>query len=122
MKNYETHVYDYVDNKTGVHVVKAVTTYEGNSVCAYAKCDPIDEFNLEFGTQLALKRLDIKIAQKRAAHAKEYAKNCRLALEQAHYYIRKLKKIITQSEVSYSNRMVEANQLEKEIAEMLKGV
>jgi cell fate (sporulation/competence/biofilm development) regulator YmcA (YheA/YmcA/DUF963 family) len=118
MKNHETYVYNYIDSKTGAHIVKAVTTYEGNSVYAYAKCDPEDEFSLEFGTQLALKRLDIKVAQKRAAHAKEYAKNCRAELEYVECYIRRLRKSIKHAEIAYSDRMVEVNQFEKEISEM----
>jgi hypothetical protein len=119
MRNYETMVYNYVEQGTGIKVVKAVTTYEGKAVYAYAKCDPADAFDLDFGTQLALRRLDIKIAQKRAAHAKEYARNCRLALEQAEHYVRRLRKIIRHAEVAYSDRMVEVNQLEKEISKML---
>ena len=116
MRNYETNVYDYVEN--GIHIVKAVTTYEGKSVYAYAKCDPNDNFDLEFGTKLALKRLDLKIAFKRAVHNKEYAKYCRLDLERLEQYKKRLNKTIKSAEISYSNRMVEVNQLESEIEKM----
>ena len=120
MRNYETNVYDYIEKD--IHVVKAVTTYEGKAVYAYAKCDPNDNFDLEFGTKLALKRLDYKIALKRAAHAKEYAKLCRADLEHVEHYKKRLKKTIESAEISYSNRMVEVNQLENEIAEMLINI
>ena len=119
MKNYETNVYDYIEN--GRHVVKATTIYEGKSVYAYAKCDPEDNFDLEFGTQLALKRLDLKIAQKRAIHAKEYSKLCQMGLDFLEREKRRTKKALTRAEVAYGNRMVEANNLEIEINEMLKN-
>ena len=122
MRNYETRVYSYVEKDTGIKVVKAVTTYECKAVYAQAKCDPNDNFDLEFGAKLALKRLDLKIAQKRAAHNKEFAKLCRLDLEHVEHYKKRLKKMITSAEVAYSNRMVETKQLEVEINEMLSEV
>ena len=120
MRNYETNVYTYVEN--GINVIKAVTTYEGKAVYAYAKCDPADSFDIEFGTKLALKRLDQKIALKRAAHNKEFAKLCRLDLEQIEHYKKRLKKALASAEVSYGNRMVEAKQLNDEIQAMLINI
>ena len=120
MRNYETKVYDYIEN--GIHVVKAVTTYEGKSVYAYAKCGPEDNFDINFGTQLALKRLRIKIAEKRAVHNKEFAKLCRADLERVEHYKKRLKKMLTSAEIAYSNRMVDINKIEKEISAMLENV
>ena len=122
MKTYETYVYSYTENNTGIQVVKAVTIYEGKAIYAYAKCDPEDSFDFEFGKKLALKRLDYKIALKRAAHNKEFAKLCRIDLEHVESYKKRLKKTITSAEVAYGNRMVEAKQLEIEINEMLGEV
>ena len=122
MKNYKTHVYDYVEKSTGTKVVKAVTIYEGKAVYAQAKCDPGDDFDLEFGKKLALLRLQQKIALKRAAHNKEFAKFCRADLDQAELYKKRLKKMLTSAEVAYGNRMVEVNQLETEINKMLNNI
>ena len=119
MRNHKTHTYDYIEKTTGIHVVKAVTIYEGKAVYALAKCDPADNFNLDFGKKLAEKRLALKIAQKRAAHNKEFAKFCRLDLEHIEQYKKRLKKMLTSAEVAYGNRMVEVDQLENEIAGML---
>jgi hypothetical protein len=119
MKNYETNVYDYIDSKTGAHVVKVVTTYEGKAVYAYAKCDPEDQFDLEFGTQLALKRLDIKVAQKRAAHALEYAKACQQTLNFLKNEHHRVKKAVERAEIAILDRRLEIKEFEKEIAEML---
>ena len=119
MRNYETNVYNYMEN--GKHVVKAVTTYEGKAVYAFAKCAPEDNFDLEFGTKLALKRLDLKILQKRAAHNKEFAKYCRADLNSVELYKKRIKKMLTSAEVAYGNRMAEASKLEAEINEMLQN-
>ena len=119
MRNYETNVYDYVEKSTGIHVVKAVTIYEGKAVYAVAKCDVRDTFDFEFGKKLALLRLQQKVALKRAAHNKEFAKLCRLDLEQVEQYKKKVKKMLTSAEVAYGNRMVEVNRLETDIVNML---
>ena len=122
MRNYETKIYDYVDKKTGQHIVKARTMYAGKPVVAVAKCDPADAFDLEFGTTLATKRLDLKIAEKRAASMKTYSKFCRMNLEFIEIEKRRTKNALQRAEVSYSDRMVEAKQLETEIAAMLSNI
>ena len=119
MRNFKTNVYDYVEKTSGRRIVKAVTTYEGKAVYAVAKCDPQDIFDLEFGKKLALLRLQQKIALKRAAHNKEFARYCRRDLEDVEQYKKKVKKMLASAEVAYGNRMVEVNQLETEIANML---
>jgi hypothetical protein len=120
MRNYETKIYDYVDKETGAHVVKAQTMYAGKTVCATAKCDPTDEFNLELGIELAMKRLDLKIAKKRAASMKEYVKYCKMNLECAEIEKRRIKTAYERANVAHSDRLVEAKQLEEEIKELLK--
>lgn len=122
MRNYETKVYNYVDKKTGQQVVKAITMYAGKSVSAVAKCDPQDTFDLEFGTKLAMLRLDQKIALKRAASMKAYAKFCEMNLELVEIEKRRTKNALQRAEVSYSDRMVEAKQYADEIKAMLANI
>jgi hypothetical protein len=120
MRNYETKVYDYVDKKTGKHVVKATTMYAGKAVSAFAKCDPADAFDLAFGTQLALKRLDIKIAQKRYASMITRAKFCKMNLELIDAQKRHAKRELERAEIAATDRRLEIKAFEADIARMLK--
>jgi hypothetical protein len=121
MRNYETKVYDYVDKKTGQHIVKARTMYAGKSVSAIAKCDPDDTFDLKFGTDLALLRLDQKIALKRAASMKSYTKFCQMNLDFVENEARRIKRARDRATISYGDRMVEVKQYEDRIKKMLNG-
>jgi hypothetical protein len=71
MRPLNIKLYTYTEPKTGCKVVKAVTNYVGQSLYALAKCDPVDEFNQEFGEKLAIARLNIKVAKCRVQLAKE---------------------------------------------------
>ncbi len=122
MRNYETKIYDYVDKKTGAHVVKATTMYAGKVVSAYSKCNPEDTFDLKFGTAVALKRLDIKIAQKRHASMLTYAKFCKMNLEFIELEKRRTKRAMERAEVAALDRKLEAKQLETELAELLNHI
>jgi hypothetical protein len=82
----------------------------------------LDTFDFEFGKKLALKRLDLKIAEKRADSMKASAKFCRMNLEFIEQEKRRLKKALTRAEVSYSDRMVEVQQFKDEINTMLTGI
>lgn len=73
MKPVDIKLYTYTEPITGCKCVKAVTNYVGQNMFAIAKCDPIDEFDQEFGEKLAITRLNIKIAKRRIALAKERA-------------------------------------------------
>lgn len=117
MRNYETNVYDYVEK--GIHIVKAVTTYDGKAVYAFAKCDPNDNFDLEFGKKLALKRLDLKIEEKRAASMKAWARFCEAELEHIDQYKRHIKKSLERAQIACSDRLVDAKAIEIEIKNML---
>lgn len=119
MRNYETKTFDYVDKKTGAHIVKATTMYAGKTVSAYSKCDPRDTFDLEFGKKVALKRLDIKIAEKRAASMQSYAKFCQTNLNWIEIEKRRTMKAMQRAQVAAADRKVEVAQLEAELAEML---
>ncbi len=120
MRNYETKVYDYVDKKTGQHIVKAHTMYAGKSVEAFAKCDPADTFDLAFGTAVALKRLDYKIAKKRAATSAQKARDCQAAIDWLKLEIKRMTKAREQAEIMHSDRRVEIKNLEAELAALLE--
>ena len=122
MRNYETKTYDYIDKKTGAHIVKASTMYAGKTVNAYSKCDPEDVFDLEFGTKVALKRLDIKIAQKRRASMIAYAKFCKMNLNLIEDERRRVKKAMERAEVAALDRYVEMTEYEKELEALLANI
>ena len=122
MKNYETNIYNYVDKKTGQHIVKATTMYAGKTVSAFAKCDPEDTFDLAFGAALALKRLDLKIAKKRAASMKKYTKFCQMNLDFIEYEKRRIKGVLERAQIAVSDRQVEIKEIEASIANMLANV
>jgi len=122
MRNYETKVYNYVDKKTGKQIVKAVTMYAGKSISAVAKCDPQDVFDLDFGAKLALLRLDQKIALKRAASMKAYAKFCEMNLEFIENEKRRVKNALERAQVAASDRLVDAKQYEDEIKALLSDI
>lgn len=122
MRNYETKVFNYIDKKTGQHVVKATTIYAGKTVSAFAKCGPEDNFDLQFGTDLALKRLDLKIARKREASMKAYTKFCKMNLDFIEAERRRVKKAAERAQVAVSDRQVEVKQIEADIAAMLKNI
>jgi hypothetical protein len=122
MRNYATNLYDYVDKKTGAHIVKATTMYAGKTVSAYAKCDPNDVFDLDFGKKVALKRLDIKINQKRYASMITSAKFCKMNLEYLDMERRRLKKAMEKAEVAALDRKVDIKNLENELEDMFKNI
>ena len=122
MRDYKILTYDYIDKKTGIHTVKAVTRYEGKSVYAFAKCDPNDGFDLEFGKKLAIKRLKASITRKRAAYIKEHIKFYRNDLEAIEFERKRIKKELEKLEVSYSNHKVTANALDNEIKELIANI
>jgi hypothetical protein len=122
MRNYETKVYDYIDKKTGAHIVKASTMYAGKTVSAFSKCDPSDKFDLKFGTALALRRLDLKIAEKRRSSMIIYAKMCKQNLEWIEIEKRRVKKALERAEIAALDRKVESQEIEAEIAEMLTNL
>ena len=122
MRNYETNVYNYVDKKTGQHIVKATTMYAGKTVSAFAKCDPEDTFDLAFGSALALKRLDLKIAKKRAASMKNYTKFCEMNLDFIEITKRRTKGALERARIAMSDRQVEIKEIEATIATMLANV
>ena len=119
---YEIQVFDYIEKKTGRHVVKAKTMYAGKPVYAFAKCDVEDVFDLDFGTKVALKRLDIKIAMKRAKTAAHRVKGCQKAIDWLTLETKRMKKARESAEILYTDRKVELKELESELASMLSVI
>ena len=119
MRNYETKVYDYIDKKTGAHIVKARTMYAGKTVSAIAKCDPTDTFDFEFGKRVALLRLDAKIAHKRYVSMRTYADFCKTNLGWIETERRRTKKALERAQVAAADRKAEAKEYEAELAKLL---
>ncbi len=122
MRKYETKVYNYVDKKTRQYIVKATTMYAGKTVSAFAKCDPDDTFDFTFGSALALKRLDLKIAKKRAASMKKYTKFCQMNLDFIECEKRRIKGALERAQIAASDRQVEIKEIEASIANMLANI
>lgn len=121
MRNYATNIYEYKDQATGCMVVKAQTMYAGKTVNAFAKCDPIDTYDKEFGEKVANKRLDIKIAKKRAASFRRKAQTCQEIIDFYKQEIQRLQKTKETAEIMASDRAVEVVDLEAELLELLKN-
>ena len=51
------------------NMVIAITTFAGHTVRAKAKCHPNDEFDYEFGKELAAARCNVKVAKRRYQRA-----------------------------------------------------
>ena len=92
--------------------------YAGKPVSAFAKCDPSDNFDLKFGTDVALKRLDIKIAMKRHASMVAYAKMCKQHLDWIEVERRRAQKAMERAEIAAVDRICEAKDMEAELNEM----
>jgi hypothetical protein len=122
MRNYETKTIDYIDKKTGAHVVKAMTMYAGKTVSAFSKCDPNDHFDLEFGKKVACKRLDAKIAKKRAASMTAYSKICDDTIKFLEQEIRRMRKAKERADISVLDRKIEVKDIEAELADMLVSI
>ena len=63
--------------------VIATTTYCGKPVRAVAKCNPEDKYDKQFGEDLALARLNLKVAKKRRARAAAKMEAAKKALNEA---------------------------------------
>ena len=105
MKPVDIKLYTYTEPITGCKCVKAVTNYVGQNMFAIAKCDPVDEFDQEFGEKLATTRLNIKIAKRRVQLAEErsaYAAEYKEFLEKE---LRRVNASIKREEASVEERL-----------------
>lgn len=122
MKDCETKIINYTDSATGARVVKVLTEHDGKIIRACSKCHPDDEFNLELGTEIALKRLNIKIAEKRCAYSVNYAKQCKQYLDYLDREKRRIKKSMERAEVAAFDRKVEVQELKAELKSILEKI
>lgn len=122
MRNYEAKIINYVDSATGARVVKVLAEHDGKTLRACSKCHPDDNFNLELGTEIALKRLDIKIAEKRRAYSVNYVKQCKQYLDFLDREKRRIKKSMERAEVAALGRKIEVQELEAELTNILEKI
>ena len=78
--------YTTPDNKT-----IAISTYAGKTVKGVAKTDPRDDFDPEFGKNLAAARCAAKVARKRKARASKQVEKAARELAKAQRYYDKMK-------------------------------
>ena len=122
MRKYETKFYNYTEKNSGRQVVKATTLFAGKPINAFAKCDPADTFDKEFGEKVAEKRLDIKITKKNAASCRRRARvyaGLITELEAALVRARKAK-ANAETQAAKIDRATEG--LEAELAAIIQGV
>lgn len=121
MANYEPRIHNYIDKETGIHIVKATAFYACQPISAVAKCDPADTFDLDLGVKIALTRLKIKIAKKRQAGMKAWAKSTAKYLNQLKLDEKRARKTKEYAELNALDRKVEIKKLEAELVELTKG-
>ena len=86
---YPINKYKYVmtdDNRT-----IAISSYAGRTVRGIAKMDPRDEYNEEYGKELAAARCAKKVAKKRRDRAARQVKKAADAYNRAYQYFQKMK-------------------------------
>lgn len=71
IKDFE---FDDIEQEITRGTVVAESTYAGKPVIGVAKCHPSDEFDLQFGMELAAARCNAKVANKRKQRAIEKLK------------------------------------------------
>ena len=100
INKYKCYGYDEKneDGSIRAHCVVAISTYAGKTVKGYAKCDPIDTFDIEKGKKLAAARCNLKIAEKRVKRAKEKEAIARAQAIEAKRYQERMEKYAYDSE------------------------
>lgn len=98
--------------QTGNKVI-CISTYAKKVVKGIAKCSPNDEFDLEFGKELAKLRCDVKIADKRANRAAEKYIEAEDNLYEANQYFCNMKDYYFDSERKYAEAMDKLNEFEE---------
>lgn len=102
------HFYYHEDKKT----VVCTTLYKGQMVRGIAKCDPEDEFDLEFGKKVAYLRCKAKFARKKFKHALKVEREAFVVANKAKYHLDKASEFVSDAEMQLVNAMVELNDLE----------
>ena len=122
MTNITVKYHEYFDKKRGCNAVKAITTYGGKYVSAVAYTSPGDIYDAEIGKKIAKLRLDIKIAKKRSASMQKRAYNYALGINAIQTEYKRLKKEYEKALTISSDRMVEADNYEKELVALLASL
>ena len=92
--------------------VVAVSTYCGRTVRGVAKCDPRDEFNVDYGKELAAARCNRKVADKRLRRANKKYEEAYRQLVQAENYLDKMIVYLADAEEGYDEALYELEAVE----------
>ena len=113
-KNYNYNYVHYTD-RHGSETVIALSTYAGKTVRGVARCNPVDQFDLEKGKELAAARCNQAVSIKRAKRAAQKLQEAeaQLALAQAH--LDKMRKYVEDAEAAKLEAIYHHNQLIKEL-------
>lgn len=122
MNNTEIKYYEYFDSDKGCRAVKAVTTYGGKKVSATAYTHPNDTYDYEFGKKVALKRLEIKIAHKRASSMNARAERYATLIVAYKNEIKRMDKEMRKALALVGDRLVDASTYEKELEAILATI
>lgn len=100
---YKFYQYNHVraDGSTSLRVV-AVSSFAGRPVKGYADCHPHDEFDLEYGKELAAARCAEKIAAKRCKRAYNKVDEAKAMAVAAMAHLQKMMKYESDAEANYN--------------------
>lgn len=84
------------------NTVVAVSSFAGKKVRGIAKCNPSDNFNLNFGKALASVRCELKIAKKRVRRAQRKVDEAKRQAEAANRYLTKMLKYEADAEARFN--------------------
>lgn len=99
----------YTNNK---NLVVVTSTYAGKVVRGVAKCSPNDEFDLEFGTHLAMARVDRKIAELRFKRAKSECKKVMDEINKLELRKDKMENYLENADLELADAIIWLNTLE----------
>ena len=102
------HFYYHEENRT----VVCTTLYKGQMVRGISKCDPEDEFDLEFGKLYAYLRCHAKFARKKLKHALKVERDAFVVANRAKYRLDKACEFVSDSEVQLENALNELHEFE----------
>ncbi len=120
--NAEVKFYEFFDKAKNCKAVKATTTYGGKRVTAVSYTHPNDTYDFEFGKKVAQKRLDIKLAHKRAASMKARAERYAMLIVEYKNEIKRMDKEMRKALTLVGDRLVDASTYEKELEAILATI
>lgn len=102
---------------TAGNMVIAVSSFAGSTVRGVAKCNPNDEFDLEYGKKLASARCAFKIASKRRKRANNKLAQAYSELEKVSAHAVKMGTYVNDAEARY----IEAISELEDVTNLKKG-